>query len=73
MKTKVTMTIDAERCKGCGLCISVCPLNIMEIDRKQTNQKGYHPASNIAIEKCIACASCAITCPDAVIFIEKED
>ena len=55
MKTKAKMTIDTEKCKGCGLCVSVCPLKIMEIDKSITNKKGYHAARNIGIEKCIAC------------------
>ena len=62
MKTKAKMTIDTEKCKGCGLCVSVCPLKIMEIDKSITNKKGYHAARNIGIEKCIACGNCAITC-----------
>ena len=73
MKTKAKMTIDTEKCKGCGLCVSVCPLKIMEIKKSITNKKGYHAARNIGIEKCIACGNCAITCPDAVITLEKEE
>ena len=66
---KAIMEISQDRCKGCGLCVSVCPLNIMMIDKSITNKKGYHPAANIDIEKCVACGSCAITCPDAVITL----
>ncbi|WP_369281822.1 ferredoxin family protein [Oscillibacter sp. GMB15532] len=69
---RAKMTIDTERCKGCGLCVSVCPVKIMKIDRSITNKKGYHATSNIAIEKCIACGSCAITCPEAAITLEKD-
>lgn len=70
---KAKMTISAERCKGCGLCVSVCPLHLMAIDKTVTTKKGYHPASNTDIEKCVACGNCAITCPDAVITLEKEE
>lgn len=70
---KAKMAINKERCKGCGLCVSVCPKKIMEIDKGYTNNKGYHPAHNKAIEECIACGNCAITCPDAAITLEKED
>lgn len=70
---KAVMTIDAQRCKGCGLCVSVCPKKIMVIDKDYINQKGYHPAANSDIDSCIACGNCAITCPDAVITLEKLD
>ncbi|MEG1559916.1 MAG: 4Fe-4S binding protein [Clostridia bacterium] len=67
----VKVTINEERCKGCGLCVRACPKKIIELSKHKYNSKGYHPAEIINIEACIACASCARTCPDAVIEIEK--
>ena len=58
-----------QRLRALCLCLY---LKIMEINKGATNQKGYHPAHNIAIEKCIACGNCAVTCPDAAIALEKE-
>ena len=67
---KVTFT--TERCKGCGLCVAVCPKKIIELDIHTLNSKGYHPAMMTDQEKCIACAVCAKMCPDCVIKVEKE-
>lgn len=67
----VKITIDAERCKGCGLCVRLCPKNIVALSKTRLNSKGYHPAEITDIEACIACASCARTCPDTAIEIEK--
>ena len=67
----VKLTIDDERCKGCGLCVHACPKKIMVLSKTKLNSKGYHPAELTDQEACIACASCARTCPDAVITIEK--
>ena len=66
------VTIDENRCKGCGLCVRACPKKIMQLSKTKLNEKGYHPAECIDQAACIACASCAWTCPDAVITVEKE-
>ncbi len=65
------ITINKERCKGCGLCTSVCPMKIIVTDMASLNDKGYRPAKVTEPEKCIGCAFCATICPDCVITIEK--
>ena len=65
------VTFDQDRCKGCELCVSVCPKHIVAIDMEITNRKGYHPAGVVDMAACIACASCAKICPDSVITVEK--
>ena len=34
------VTFDSDRCKGCGLCASVCPKHIVAIDQTVINRKG---------------------------------
>lgn len=65
------MTVDITRCKGCGLCVEVCPKKIIALDKTALNAKGYHPATVAEMEKCIGCAMCAIMCPDCAITVEK--
>lgn len=65
------VSFDQDRCKGCELCVSVCPKGIIVIDQAMTNRKGYHPATVKEMDKCIACASCAKICPDSIITVEK--
>lgn len=67
----VVLTIDEERCKGCGLCVRACPKKILQISETIINRAGYHPAELTAPESCVACASCALTCPDMCIAIQK--
>ncbi len=66
-----TVTFNEERCKGCGLCVNVCPKKIISLSKEKINAKGYHPAEVIEKEKCIGCAFCATMCPDTVIKVEK--
>ncbi|MBP3914284.1 MAG: 4Fe-4S binding protein [Lachnospiraceae bacterium] len=65
------LTFRTDECKGCGLCIAVCPKKILQISRDRINKKGHHPAECIDEGACIACASCATMCPDCIIKIEK--
>lgn len=68
MRNKVT--IDENVCKGCELCVSVCPKKIILIDLQRLNKKGYNPARVSDMEKCTACATCAVMCPDSAIRVE---
>lgn len=65
------VTFREERCKGCGLCIEVCPTKIINENHDRINAKGYFPAEVVEMEKCIGCAFCAVICPDCVITVEK--
>ena len=65
------VTFDEDRCKGCELCVSVCPKNIVVMARGRMNQKGFHPATVEKMDQCIGCAFCAMMCPDVVIEVEK--
>lgn len=69
LTAKVTFATD--RCKGCELCVLVCPKHIITLDTAVLNRKGYHPAAVTDMAGCIACASCARICPDSVITVEK--
>jgi 2-oxoglutarate ferredoxin oxidoreductase subunit delta len=69
------ITINSERCKGCGLCVTVCPKGGIVIS-KQSNKSGYFPAHSTvegtSNSDCTGCAACAIICPDAAIEVYRE-
>lgn len=65
------LTIRADLCKGCGLCILACPKSLLRLEPVKLNAKGHHPTSITDQSKCIGCASCAIMCPDCVIKVER--
>lgn len=64
------VVFNSERCKGCELCVSVCPKGIVRI-AEHFNAQGYRPAEVAEQQKCIGCAFCARMCPDAVIEVYK--
>ena len=54
-KAMAKITIDSEKCKGCGLCQKGCPVNAIEgsgRDIRVINQ-----------DKCIKCGTCLTSCP----------
>ena len=70
------ITINRERCKGCYLCISVCPSEVIIISQS-LNQQGYYPAepkdgNDNEGKACIGCAMCATICPDIAIEVYRE-
>ena len=69
---KGIVVIKKDRCKGCEMCISVCPKGILELDDESVNNSGYHAIKVTNEEECIACASCGLICPDGAINIYKE-
>jgi len=68
-----TIHIDQDRCKGCTLCTTVCPQNILVMDEDKLNAKGYHPALlQDPQQECTGCAICAVICPDVCITVFRE-
>ena len=65
------LTINADNCKGCGLCINVCPKKVLELSSDKINKKGHKPVTAVREQDCIGCAFCATMCPDCIIQVER--
>ncbi|MCL2756658.1 MAG: 4Fe-4S binding protein [Coriobacteriia bacterium] len=65
------IVVDMAFCKGCGLCVDVCPRGIMQLNNDVITQKGYHPAMCVDEAACTGCTSCALMCPDVAITVER--
>ncbi|NLY71807.1 MAG: 4Fe-4S binding protein [Clostridiales bacterium] len=66
------LKFDTEKCKGCELCVSVCPKKILKIDDKKINKMGYHVITVTDMDACTSCANCALMCPDGVISVFRK-
>jgi 2-oxoglutarate ferredoxin oxidoreductase subunit delta len=77
------LVIDPNRCKGCNLCVKVCPYRIFR-PGKRPNERGVVVPELDRPERCAncrlrrlygrtICGVCQLTCPDQAIRWEEEE
>ena len=64
------VAIKTMTCKGCGICVEVCPEGCFEI-KESFNQSGYYYPEPVAQEKCTGCGACVKLCPDYAVTVYK--
>ena len=56
------VSISADECKGCGLCVDSCPMKCLEL-LPGLNRHGVRPA-HYKGEVCTGCGLCFYSCPE---------
>ncbi len=56
------LELNAEECKGCGLCVEACPPKVLVL-APYLNRYGYHPVT-YGGEGCTGCGICYFACPE---------
>lgn len=64
------ISISQERCKGCGFCVSFCPLGVLAMSTR-FNAKGYHYPEVVDSTGCTGCGLCGMYCPDFAIYGQR--
>ena len=67
----IMIYLNEELCKGCFLCINVCPKKVYT-PSGVINHKGVK-VPLFDVDKCIKCRLCTLMCPDQAIDIEDDD
>lgn len=64
------IVIDEGRCKGCLLCTTVCPEDILR-QSSRMNTLGYKVVESDPerLGSCTGCTACAQMCPDLAIVV----
>lgn len=59
-----------DRCKGCSLCMTVCPKQIITMSPR-FNTSGYKVVEVLEehLDQCTSCAACALICPDCAVLL----
>lgn len=62
IKNVSTLKLESEKCIGCGMCVDVCPHQILLI------QNGKAAVRDT--DMCMECGACAKNCPTSAISVE---
>lgn len=62
LKNVVSLKLDTEKCKGCGMCANVCPHGVfaMEMEKAAITDR----------DACMECGACEKNCPFAAIEVK---
>ena len=69
-KVKGAIVVNTETCKGCEVCIPVCPEKVIGMS-SDVNRKGFHFAFMEHPEDCTGCINCGLVCPDRAITVYR--
>lgn len=50
-----TLQLNQEKCIGCGLCVQVCPHEVLTMDKGK--------ALIADLDRCMECGACSMNCP----------
>ncbi len=67
VKKEFAVTVAEKRCKGCGICIELCPKKVLELAYPQMKCRV------VRIQDCIGCLMCELHCPDFAILCKPKE
>jgi len=72
-RSNYVASIEAQTCKGCGLCVERCPMEALRLEDSPEANNKTGKASVIDPEKCIGCGVCSHKCPtQSISLLHRE-
>lgn len=62
------VNIDTDKCEGCGDCVEVCPVELLELVEEDGKQYASFTGN---ANDCIGCMACEEECPDGAITVTE--
>ena len=67
-KKKWSVLVNKSYCKGCELCVTFCPTQVLVMS-EDFNEHGTHYPIPKNIDRCVGCKMCEYICPDFAIYV----
>ena len=65
MSQKARVIINETWCKGCEICVDICPLDVLVMEDFVARVKD--------IDQCTGCMMCELLCPDFAIVVHPAE
>ncbi len=62
LKDVVTLSLESDKCHGCGMCLEVCPHRVLMKDNGKVSIKDK--------DACMECGACVRNCPTEALKVQ---
>jgi NAD-dependent dihydropyrimidine dehydrogenase PreA subunit len=63
LRNVATLKLDADKCFGCGMCLEVCPHDVLAKNNGRVEIRD--------IDQCMECGACARNCPSQALTVRS--
>jgi 2-oxoglutarate ferredoxin oxidoreductase subunit delta len=70
-KSASEIVIDSKLCKGCHICIALCPQSVL-VKSEEVDNRGFFLPEVANLDACTVCRICELECPDFAISVIEQ-